>query len=177
MSASTPSGRAGETFISPKIQREQIEKWAALRGVEIGQWHEDFDQTGGKLSRPGLDSIMRRIRAGQTRGVAVARLDRFSRAGVADALKVVEEIHAAGGEIAAVDLGVDPMTPFGEFAMTLMLGLARMERRRIAENWLEAQRRAVARGVHIASRTPTGYIRGDDGRLVRDPEAAPVIAD
>src|SRR4051794_12750732 len=171
------NGREGDSFISPDVQREQIERWAQLRGVEIAAWHTDLDQTGGKLKRPGLERALARIRGGKTGGLAVARLDRFSRAGVADALKVVEEIHDVGGEIAAVDLGIDPTTPFGEFAMTLMLGLARMQRRQIADGWKEAQRRAVDRGIHIASKPPTGYVRGDGGRLQPKPDDAPHIAE
>lgn len=171
------NGREGENFISPDVQREQIERWALLRGVTIARWHTDLDVSGGRLERPGLDLALERIRTGATGGIAVARLDRFSRAGVGDALKVVEEIHAAGGRIAAVDLGIDPTTPFGEFAMTLMLALGRMERRRIADTWKDAQRRAVERGVHIASKAPTGYVRQEDGRLALHPEFAPHVAE
>ena len=170
-------GRSGESFISPDVQREQIENWAALRGVTIGAWHMDLDQTGGVLTRPGLDDGLERIRSGATNGLAVARLDRLSRAGVADALKLVEEIHDHGGQIAAVDLGVDPTTMFGEFGMTIMLALARMERRRITESWNTAQERAVARGVHIASKAPTGYRRDDAGRLVVIEEHREAVAE
>ena len=85
----------------------------------------DLDVSGGKLKRPGLDALLQRLRDGETGGIAVARLDRLSRAGVADALKLVEGIHELGGAIAAIDLGIDPLTPFGEFAMTVTLGLAR----------------------------------------------------
>jgi DNA invertase Pin-like site-specific DNA recombinase len=41
--------------------------------------HEDLDQSVGKLERPGLDALMERIRSGQTDGVIVSKLDRFSR--------------------------------------------------------------------------------------------------
>jgi hypothetical protein len=37
---SRTNGRDGDSFISPDLQREQIEGWARLRGVEIAQWHE-----------------------------------------------------------------------------------------------------------------------------------------
>lgn len=166
------AGRGGESFISPDVQREQIAGWAKLRGVEIAAWHTDLDETGGKLSRPGLDKALARLRAGHTQGIAVARVDRFSRAGVADALKVIEEIHDLGGELAAVDFGIDPTTPFGEFGMTILLGLARMQRRQIGEQWNTARGRAVARGVHVASKTPTGYVRMADGRLGPHPAFA-----
>ena len=101
-------GREGDSFISPKVQRDRIQAWADMRGVKIGAWHEDLDQSGGKLHRPGLDAMLARIRTGQTGGLAVAHLDRLSRAGVADALRLVESVHEAGAKIAVVDLGIEP---------------------------------------------------------------------
>jgi site-specific DNA recombinase len=162
------AGRSGPGYISPTVQREQIEGWAKLRGVEIPLCHEDFDQSGGKLDRPGLNALLARIESGETEGVIVAKLDRLSRLGVGDALKLVERITDAGGSIAAVDLGLDPTTPFGEFGMTIMLALSRMERRRLADSWAVAQRRAVERGA-TPTRTPYGYRRSEEGVLEPDP--------
>ncbi len=169
-------GREGDSFISPAEQRQKILDLAKLRGVKIDQFHEDLDQTGGKLDRPGLDALMARIRSGEVSGVAVARLDRLSRAGVADALRLVEEIHDCGASLAAVDLGIDPTTTFGEFALTIMLALARMERRRLAEGWDSAQRRAVDRGVHFGGRgVPFGYRRENGHPLQIVPALVPVV--
>lgn len=161
--------QAGESFISPEEQREKIEGWAKLRGVTIAHWEEDLDKPGPKLSRPGLDRIMGRIESGATEGIVVARLDRLSRAEVADALKLVARIVDCGGTLAAIDLGIDPTTVFGEFALTLMLALARMESRRKGETWLDSRTRAVDRGVHISGHTPTGYVRDGRKRLHPDP--------
>jgi len=168
------AGREGESFISSDVQREQGEAWARLRGVEVPMVHEDLDQSGGKLDRPGLNALLARIRAGETDGVIVSKLDRLSRLGVADALRLVEEITDAGGSIAAVDLGIDPTTPFGEFGMTIMLALARMERRRMSESWEEAKTRALDRGARMGP-TPFGYERDSDGRLQPHPRWAPVV--
>lgn len=162
------AGREGPAYISPSVQREQITGWAKLRSVEVATCHEDFDQSGGKLDRPGLNALLARIEKGETDGVIVAKLDRLSRLGVADALKLVERITDAGGSIAAVDLGLDPTTPFGEFGMTIMLAMGRMERRRLADSWAVAQQRAVERGA-IAGRTPYGYERQPDGTLLPHP--------
>jgi DNA invertase Pin-like site-specific DNA recombinase len=170
-------GREGDSFISPEVQHEQIERWAALRDVEIAAWHTDLDQSGGKLRRPGLDAMMERIRSGETGGIAVAKLDRLSRAGVADALKLVEEVHDCGGQLAVVELGIDPTTSFGELAMTQMLAFARWQRRNITDSWAIAQERAVARGVHVASTAPTGYLRDESKRLVVDERFRQPIAD
>jgi DNA invertase Pin-like site-specific DNA recombinase len=168
------AGRSGESFISPDLQREQGAAWASSRGVEVGVVHEDLDQSGGKLERPGLDALMERIRSGQTDGVIVSKLDRLSRLGVGDALRLVEQITDAGGSIAALDLGLDPTTPFGEFGMTIMLALARMERRRMSEAWEHAKTRALDRGARMGA-TPFGYTRDDDGLLVPHPKWARVL--
>jgi len=165
-------GRKGESFISPDVQRSEIETWAKLRNVTIGAWHTDLDESGGVLSRPGLDLLLERIRAGETGGIVVAHLDRLSRADVAGALKLIEEIHAQGGQVAVVDLGLDPTTPLGEFGMTIMLALARMQRRQIAGNWDIARERAVARGIHPCPTVPFGYRRREDRRLEPDPRTA-----
>lgn len=170
-------GREGDSFISPEQQREKIEQWARLHDVQVVEWHVDLDKSGGTLDRPGLDAAMRRIRDGQTDGLAVAALDRLSRAGVPDALNLVYEIVDSGGKFAAIDMGVDPTTEFGEFGLTIMLALARMQRRRVTASWRDARARAVARGVHVASATPTGYRRREDGVLEPHPVYAPVITD
>jgi site-specific DNA recombinase len=172
------NGRNGDSFISPEQQRDKIEQWAKLRGVKIARWHEpDLDQSGGKLSRPNFDKALDRVRSGKSDGIVVAKLDRFSRAGVADALKLIESIVEAGGQVASVEEGIDPTTATGEFTMTVFLALARMQRRQIGANWKDAQRRAVERGVHVASRAPTGYVRDDAGRLVAHPDYGPHIAE
>jgi len=93
---------------------------------------------------------------------------------VADALRLVEQITEAGGSIAALDLGLDPTTPFGEFGMTIMLALARMERRRMSEAWEHAKTRALDRGARMGP-TPFGYTRDDDGLLVPHPKWARVV--
>jgi site-specific DNA recombinase len=167
-------GREGDSFISPKVQRDHIQRWADARGVSIGAWHEDLDQSGGKLHRPGLDAMLARIRTGQTGGLAVAHLDRLSRAGVADALRLVESVHQAGAKIAVVDLGIDPTTPVGEFSMTLFLALGRMQRRQFQERWQEAQGRAISRGIHF--RAPFGYVKpGKAMPIVPDPKTSLLV--
>jgi hypothetical protein len=77
---------------------------------------------------------------------------------------------------AAVDLGIDPTTPFGEFGMTIMLALARMERRRMSESWEEAKTRALDRGARMGP-TPFGYERDEDGRLKPHPKWARVVTE
>jgi site-specific DNA recombinase len=168
------AGREGDAFISPDVQRSTIGHYAKAHGHEVIHEEVDLDVSGGKLDRRGLNAILDRIERGETGGIAVAKLDRLSRAGVADALKLVERIQEAGGVVVAVDLNLDPTTPTGELMMTLLLALARMERRRLSESWKVAKARAMDRGAKIGP-TPYGYRRTDNGELEPDPVQAPHV--
>lgn len=167
-------GREGASFISPDVQRERIERFAMLKGHEIGETFVDLDQSGGKLERPGLDRALERIRRGESGGIIVAKVDRFARS-LVKALETIAAIEEAGGEVLIADGDLDTTTPTGKMFLRLMLTLAEFEIDRIRESWDGAQARAVSRGIHVASRVPTGYTKREDGRLEPDPAAAPII--
>lgn len=168
-------GREGDSFISPDVQREQISAFARVMGAEIAQWHEDFDQSGGTLNRPGLNAALERIDQGVTGGLIVAKIDRFARA--AEAGAVVRRIIDRGGVFASAAERLDPTTPMGKAMLQIMLVFAEMELDRMREGWATAQERAVARGIHVSSTAPTGYLRDDDRRLVADALHAAAVAE
>lgn len=64
-------GRSGDSFISPILQRKQIARWAEAQGHEGVAWHDDLDQSGGTIRRPGFQAMLARIEAGETDGVVV----------------------------------------------------------------------------------------------------------
>lgn len=168
-------GRRGPSFISPQVQREEIEKWAAFKKVELLSVHVDLDQSGGQTERPGLECALRRIESGETEGIVVAKLDRFSRS-LTGALETIRRLDEAGGAFVSVAEGLDPTTPAGKMMMRLMLVMAEFELDRMREGWEESRRRAVERGVHLAGCPPLGYLRSEDGGLVPDPEVAERLA-
>lgn len=58
--------RAGESSISPEIQRRAIEAWATERGLEVAIQEPEENVSGGTMDRPVFSGIMDRIRAGQS---------------------------------------------------------------------------------------------------------------
>jgi site-specific DNA recombinase len=168
-------GRSGPSFISPKVQREQIESWARFKGAELLQVHVDLDESGKKLDRPGLVRALERVEAGESEGIVVARLDRFARS-LTGALETIKRLDQAGATFVSVSEGLDPTTPAGKMMMRLMLVMAEFELDRMRESWEESRRQAVARGIHLAGRIPTGYLRRKGGRLEPDPALAGRIA-
>jgi site-specific DNA recombinase len=163
-------GRAGSSFISPEVQRAQIERWAQAHGHTLS-WHApELDVSGGSMSRPVFDQIMQRIRTGQTDGVIVAKVDRFART-LVGALSTLEEFERNGAVLVSLAENLDLSTPMGKAFLRILLVFAELERDRIAENWGTATNNAIARGVHIAKFTPVGYDRDLDKRLVPNAEA------
>ncbi|HTR72783.1 MAG TPA: recombinase family protein [Solirubrobacteraceae bacterium] len=163
-------GRSGESFISPAVQREQIEAWARAHGHEL-IWHEpEMDISGGTMSRPIFDQIIQRIRDGESDGVIVAKLDRFART-LVGALNILEEFERTGAVLVSVADNIDLSTPMGKAFMRILLVFAELERDRISESWKTASSNAVARGIHISKFVPVGYERRPDKRLAPGAQA------
>jgi DNA invertase Pin-like site-specific DNA recombinase len=163
------NGRSGESFLSPDQQREKIEAYAKLIGAEIACWHEDYDQSGGKLSRPGLDAAMARIEEGLTGGLIVAKIDRFARA--VEAFGIIRRIMERDAIFASADEKLDPLTAVGKAMLQIILVFAEMELDRITANWADVHERCTERGVWIGP-APLGFVRSESGRLLRDGENA-----
>jgi site-specific DNA recombinase len=180
------AGREGESFRSPTQQREACERWAAANGAEIVAWQKAVGRSGKTMDRADVDAALERIRASQTDGVIVAWLDRFSRAPVAEALGVYNDISNAGGQVVAVDMaGLNPNDATGEMALTVMLSVNRMQWRKVAERYDQTRREAIADGKAIGGApfgyrfkdpTPNGRGRGiRDSRLVVHPGEAKIV--
>ena len=167
-------GREGESFISPDVQRERIAAHAAAGNHVVVEWIEDLDEPGSKWGRPGFQRALEAVEQGAADGIAVAKLTRFSRS-VAGAARALERLEAAGGVLLAADLGMDTSTPTGKLMRNVMMALAEFELDLVRENWQAATSKAIARGVYIAGKTPIGYVRGEDGRLVVDPEGKQAV--
>jgi DNA invertase Pin-like site-specific DNA recombinase len=166
------AGRGGESFISPAVQREQIEGWIGLHGHTVGRIFEELDESGARADRPMLMEALARAEGGASQGIVVAKLDRFGRS-LVDGLANIERLSAPGGVFISVQDGLDLSTPTGKLMVRIMLSMAEWELDRIRDNWAVARSRAIDRGLHLTL-APVGY-RKVSGRLVPDEPAAAVV--
>ena len=148
-------GREGEGYIAPDDQRQAIEAYAGELGGEIVAWHDDQDYSGGNTERPGFQAALERIRAGESEGIVVKRIDRFARS-VPDGSAIVREIVDLGAVFASCDERIDPRTDEGTYMLNSFFNNAELFLNRIKSGWVVAKTRAVARDVHIGP-TPIGY--------------------
>lgn len=165
--------REGERFISPDEQRKTIERFVAGKGHELVDVVEDLDASGGTLERSGLNDVLERLDGGEADAIAVAYLTRLSRNTI-EGLELVRRINEAGRDVLIGDLDLDTSTPVGRAILTVLLAFAQLELEQRRDSWAVAQRRALERGVYPGT-TPTGYTRDENGRMVPDPIAGPVI--
>lgn len=168
------AGRSGESFISPKLQREQIEGWIKGSGAFVGEVFEELDESGARRDRPLLERAIERVEARESDGIVVAKLDRFGRS-VIDGLRAIGRIEKAGGAFVSVQDGFDIRTPTGKLLLQILFSIGEWELERVKANWRISREKAIARGIYICRRAPIGYLRGEDGRLEIDPETATSI--
>jgi DNA invertase Pin-like site-specific DNA recombinase len=169
-------GRDGERFISPAVQREQIEAWASSRGHRLGQVFIELDESGARADRPLLTAAVARIEAGISDGLVVSKINRFGRS-LLDGLLAIERVRVAGGTFFSVQDDMSTATDTGRLVLRIMLSMAEWELDHVRAGWEIARRYAVARGVHQGSRTPIGYRKLPSGRLQPDPVTAAVLAE
>jgi DNA invertase Pin-like site-specific DNA recombinase len=164
------AGRSGESFISPDLQSQQIEEYAKRHGHTLTLHEPELDVSGARMRRTVLDRILTRIRSGETDGIIVAKLNRFARS-LVGGLTVIREIQDAGGALVTVAENIDFSTRSGRTYGNILLSLAEDELDRAREEWADAQRSAVERGVYTGSCVPPGFSKGDGRKLYPNSDA------
>jgi DNA invertase Pin-like site-specific DNA recombinase len=161
--------RQGDSFLSPTLQRESIERVCQREGVELVDVYEELDKSGGDAARPLWNKAIERIESGEVQAFVCWNLSRFARS-ILDAKRAIERIERAGGTLLSEE-GAEGLS------RDILLVVADHERQRHADAFRRAEVSAVERGIHIASRVPTGYTRDPATRRLVPDEMAPVVAE
>ena len=119
---------------------------------EVGCEEVFTDEASGKTTegRDGLERMLVKLRKGDE--VYAIRLDRLGR-NTRDVLEVAEKIKDAGATLQVGDLGLDTSTTSGEFMLTVIAGVAQMERSIMLERQAIGIEAAKAQGKY-AGRKP-----------------------
>jgi len=168
-------GREGEGYISPSVQRDAINAYAAEMGEEIVRFADDQDYSGGNTERPAFQAALDSLEAGEAGGIVVMKIDRFARS-VPDGVRIVREIVDREQIFASCHERIDPRTPEGRFMLTSFLANAELFLDQIKAGWKVSKAKAIARGVHIGP-TPIGYRREKSKPLLVDPLYGPAIGE
>lgn len=167
-------GRGGDSFLSPQLQREEIERAARREGLEIVDVLEEIDVSGraGK-KRPLWEQAIAAVERGEVSAVIVYNISRASRS-VQDFLRADERVRAASGRLVSAQENLSD-DPSGLMTRNILLAIAQGESDRARATFAASASSAVERGMHHAGTVPLGYRRSTDRKLEPDPDAALVV--
>ena len=123
--------------LSMGAQRERIESYCHAKQIELLEILSDEGVSGKSLhNRPGILKALERARE-ESCTLVVVKLDRLSRKTL-DILEILEDGTRGKWEVHSIDDSLDTGTAMGRFAVTMMAGLAQLEREQISERTKKA---------------------------------------
>jgi DNA invertase Pin-like site-specific DNA recombinase len=129
-------GRVSTGDQNPDSQRD------ALKRAGVDELFVDTF-TGTKTSRPELDKLKAKLRAGDT--LVITRLDRLGRS-TKDLLNLVSDLQDQGVNLEVIEQSIDTRTPEGKLFFTLVASFAEFEREIMRSRTMDGLAAARARG-------------------------------
>lgn len=163
-----------EQQLGPDAQRDTIRRWAADRGVEVLDWHEDRASGAAALdARPGLVAALGSLRRLRAAILVAARRDRLGRDVVLVAQ--VEQLAArAGARVETADGVGAGDGPEAALFRRIFDGFAEYERALIRLRTRAGLAVLRRRGDRYSGAPPFG-LRHEGGRVVACPEEQAVV--
>lgn len=147
----------GDEFSSCDAQFEICKDFLLSRGwTWCGVRYDDEGEAGERLDRPGLERLLRDVRAGIVDGIVVHRLDRLSRR-LSHTAALLGELRDRGVHLAVV---ADPMlgsSATDMLVLNILGSFAEFEREMIRERLADTRAAMKRKGLRVAGRVPYGY--------------------
>lgn len=122
---------------------------AALMRANCDRIYTDKGISGATSSRPGLDSLLRKLKPGNT--LVVWRLDRLGRS-LRYLVDLVDKLGKKGIQFVSLTENIDTTHSGGILLFHMMAALAEFERSLISERTRAGMAAAKARGRHVGRR-------------------------
>lgn len=165
--------------VSIRAQRKLIRNYARFKKLKITEVIVEAGISAGKplQERDGGKKLFELAQDEQIRAIIAYKLDRLFR-DAADCLTVTKHWDALDVDLHLVDLGgqpVDTSSAIGRFFLTIMAGVAEMERNMIRERTKAALAHLKEQGQRTGS-VPYGSALAPDGKtLIKEPNEQKVI--
>ena len=137
-------------------QREMIENYSKLKGIEIHDYFIDFGISGkNTIKREKYLELIRLVEDGQINTIITTSLSRWSR-NTLDLLKSVEILKQHKVNFEVIKEQVSLNSPMGEFFVSILGSIYTLERQLISERTKDVIKNKKMNGK-VYSRTPYGY--------------------
>lgn len=156
--------------VSLAAQRAAVTAYAAAHGLVLVEIIQDAGESGAipLAQRTGGARVVAAVRSGTVAAVIVTKLDRAWRSCV-DALSTTTEWTERSVSLHLIDMKLDTSSAFGRMFLTMLAGVAELERNLIGERTAAALAHLRSKGVRVG-RDGIGWTRTDavdaEGRRV-----------
>lgn len=114
-------------------QEERLRNYCKAMLWDIHKVYIDPGYSGGNTDRPGLQSLIKDVKAGEIDKVLVYKLDRLSRSQL-DTLYLIEKVFLANNtDFVSMNENFDTSTAFGRAMIGILAVFAQLEREQIKE--------------------------------------------
>lgn len=154
-------------------QIEFARNYCNLNNIELTHIYKDDGVTGTLPleERPSGADLLRDAKAGKLSLILIFKLDRLGRA-TRVILNAVHELDQYGVKIRSMTEPFDTSDASGRFLLTILAGVADLERENILQRMGMGATRAAKKGKYMGGLPPYGYTVDDDGYFI--PNTAPI---
>lgn len=139
-------------------QIERLTDYCKAMKWDIHKIYTDPGYSGGNLDRPGLQEMLKDIKAGKVDKVVVYKLDRLSRSQKDTMMLIEDEFLAYGVDFVSMSENFDTSTPFGRAMIGILAVFAQLERENIKERTMIGKEARAKEGKwHGGATEPIGY--------------------
>lgn len=150
--------------ISLEVQESKIKQYAELHNLKLMKIIRDEGKSGKDLNREGIQKVISLCEEKAIGHLIIYKIDRLTRRTV-DLLNLVEEVFTLNEvEFHSITEKIDTTTAQGEFFLTVIGGLAQMERKTISERTKAALKYKIEQGENVGS--PALGFRAEDKKLL-----------
>lgn len=129
------------------MQLTELRAYAKLRGWTVTEEFVEQGVSGTKVSRPALDTLMQNVAVGCFDAVLVWKFDRFARS-TKHLLTALETFQTHNVAFVSLTEGIDTSSAIGRFVLTVLGGVAELERSIMIERTKAGMRNAASKGIH-----------------------------
>jgi site-specific DNA recombinase len=158
-----------ENGTSLESQVASCQKYADLNGYTVLATLKE-SKSGASLNRPMLDELREMVRHGEIKVIIFHALDRLSR-DETDTLILAREWRLAGVEMRCATVPLED-TVQGQFLLTMLAAVGKLERAGIIERTMRGKRQTVRNGLVMRAKSDTfGYTFHDGKYVINEAEA------
>jgi len=156
-------------------QREKVELYAKLHGLELIAVIEDAGVSAKTLDRPGLNRALAMLDRGEAGALLVCKLDRLTRR-VGDLGKLIDGYFGEKGKAALMSVAdsIDTRSAAGRLVLNVLASVSQWEREVIVERTTDAMQHLKA-SARVYSRPLMGF-DAVEGRLIANDAEQALIA-